>query len=406
MKTHIYVFCVLLLWMQFPVSGYSGSSADDGRREELVAKADSLRKEYRFQEALQLYRSVAGSILGHQEDSTALSPEDSLLLEKIQSRRIMAENGLSMKQYVSEPVVVARHVFSAEDFYLFYPMPDRSWRPVPNPLDSIPGHRFVNATYVPEGSTDIYFSAEDGTGVRNLYHTHLEDSLWTVPVLLDEGLTSSGDEIFPVVSPDGKTIYFSSAGLSVYELCSKARKLYREHQIDCIIIDYLQLMNASGARFGSRQEEVSTISRSLKGLAKELDVPVLALSQLNRTVEGREGLEGKRPQLSDLRESGAIEQDADMVLFVHRPEYYRIFEDEKGNDLHGKAQIIIAKHRKGGTGDVLLNFRGEFTRFENPNDTAASSPLSGEIIGSRINGADDMPVPPYDGFPGNEPLPF
>ena len=213
MKTHIYVFCVLLLWMQFPVSGYSGSSADDGRREELVAKADSLRKEYRFQEALQLYRSVAGSILGHQEDSTALSPEDSLLLEKIQSRRIMAENGLSMKQYVSEPVVVARHVFSAEDFYLFYPMPDRSWRPVPNPLDSIPGHRFVNATYVPEGSTDIYFSAEDGTGVRNLYHTHLEDSLWTVPVLLDEGLTSSGDEIFPVVSPDGKTIYFSSAGL-------------------------------------------------------------------------------------------------------------------------------------------------------------------------------------------------
>ena len=213
MKTHIYVFCVLLLWMQFPVSGYSGSSADDGRREELVAKADSLRKEYRFQEALQLYRSVAGSILGHQEDSTALSPEDSLLLEKIQSRRIMAENGLSMKQYVSEPVVVARHVFSAEDFYLFYPMPDRSWRPVPNPLDSIPGHRFVNATYVPEGSTDIYFSAEDGTGVRNLYHTHLEDSLWTVPVLLDEGLTSSEDEIFPVVSPDGKTIYFSSAGL-------------------------------------------------------------------------------------------------------------------------------------------------------------------------------------------------
>ena len=195
-------------------------------------------------------------------------------------------------------------------------------------------------------------------------------------------------------------------GMSIFELRTKARRLVREKGVELIMIDYLQLMNASGARFGSRQEEVSTISRSLKGLAKELDVPVLALSQLNRTVEGREGLVGKRPQLSDLRESGAIEQDADMVLFVHRPEYYRIFEDEKGNDLHGKAQIIIAKHRKGGTGDVLLNFRGEFTRFENPNDTAASSPLSGEIIGSRINGADDMPVPPYDGFPGNEPLPF
>ena len=136
-------------------------------------------------------------------------------------------------------------------------------------------------------------------------------------------------------------------GMSIFELRTKARRLVREKKVEIIMIDYLQLMNANGARFGSRQEEVSTISRSLKGLAKELDIPILALSQLNRTVEGREGLEGKRPQLSDLRESGAIEQDADMVLFVHRPEYYRIFEDEKGNDLHGKAQIIIAKHQIG-----------------------------------------------------------
>ena len=104
--------------------------------------------------------------------------------------------------------------------------------------------------------------------------------------------------------------------LSVFELRTKARRLVREHGVKIIMIDYLQLMNASGMRFSSRQEEVSTISRSLKGLAKELDVPILALSQLNRGVEGREGLEGKRPQLSDLRESGAIEQDADMVLFV------------------------------------------------------------------------------------------
>ena len=110
-----------------------------------------------------------------------------------------------------------------------------------------------------------------------------------------------------------------------------------------LMVDYLQLMNANGMRFNSRQEEVSTISRSLKGLAKELNIPVLALSQLNRTVEQRDGIEGKRPQLSDLRESGAIEQDADLVLFVHRPEYYRIFQDEKGNDLHGKAQIIICE---------------------------------------------------------------
>ena len=195
-------------------------------------------------------------------------------------------------------------------------------------------------------------------------------------------------------------------GMSIFELRTKARRLVREKGVELIMIDYLQLMNASGARFGSRQEEVSTISRSLKGLAKELDIPVIALSQLNRTVEGRDGLEGKRPQLSDLRESGAIEQDADMVLFVHRPEYYRIFDDGKGNDLHGKAQIIIAKHRKGGTGDVLLDFRGEFTRFDNPG-APAPPPLGGEIVGSRLNGGDDTPAPPYPDYPPMDgPLPF
>ena len=182
-------------------------------------------------------------------------------------------------------------------------------------------------------------------------------------------------------------------GMSIFELRTKARRLVREKGVKIIMIDYLQLMNASGARFGSRQEEVSTISRSLKGLAKELNIPVLALSQLNRTVENRDGLEGKRPQLSDLRESGAIEQDADMVLFVHRPEYYRLFQDEKGNDLRGKAQIIIAKHRKGRTGDVLLNFKGEYTRFDNIDEMR--SPIGGgEIIGSKING-DDNDFPPY-----------
>ena len=189
-------------------------------------------------------------------------------------------------------------------------------------------------------------------------------------------------------------------GLSVFELRTKARRLVREKGVKIIMIDYLQLMNANGMKFGSRQEEVSTISRSLKGLAKELNIPVLALSQLSRNVENREGLEGKRPQLSDLRESGAIKQDADMVLFVHRPEYYHIYQDEKGNDLHGMAQIIIAKHRKGSTGDVLLNFRGEFTRFQDPTEAAASSPAAadggGEIIGSRMNGGDVLPPPPGD----------
>ena len=194
----------------------------------------------------------------------------------------------------------------------------------------------------------------------------------------------------------GSPLYVDDTpGLSVFELRTKARRLVRDHGVKIIMIDYLQLMNANGMRFSRRQEEVSTISRSLKQIAKELDIPILALSQLNRGVESREGLEGKRPQLSDLRESGAIEQDADMVLFVHRPEYYHIYQDENGRDLHGMAQIIIAKHRKGATGDVLLNFRGEFTRFENPEDsnTNIENPGigGGEIVGSKINGGDSMP---------------
>lgn len=117
--------------------------------------------------------------------------------------------------------------------------------------------------------------------------------------------------------------------LSIFEFRTKARRLVREHHVEIIVIDYLQLMNASGSSFGSREQEVSTISRSLKGLAKELNIPIIALSQLNRGVENRtgNGADSKRPQLSDLRESGAIEQDADMVCFIHRPEYYKILED-------------------------------------------------------------------------------
>ncbi len=199
-------------------------------------------------------------------------------------------------------------------------------------------------------------------------------------------------------------------GMSIFEMRTKARRLVREKGVRIIMIDYLQLMNANGAKFGSRQEEVSTISRSLKGLAKELDIPVIALSQLNRTVENREGIDGKRPQLSDLRESGAIEQDADMVIFVHRPEYYHVYQDDKGNDLHGMAQIIIAKHRKGATGDVLLNFRGEFTRFQNPGDNfvGIQQDRGGEYIGSRVNGNEptggyDASVPFMPAEPGKAP---
>lgn len=180
----------------------------------------------------------------------------------------------------------------------------------------------------------------------------------------------------------GKPMFVDDTpSLSVFELRTKARRLVKEHGVKLIMIDYLQLMNASGMSFGSRQEEVSTISRSLKGLAKELNIPILALSQLNRGVENRPGgentLDSKRPQLSDLRESGAIEQDADMVIFIHRPEYYHLYKDENGNDLRGKAVIIIAKHRNGAVGDVLLTFKGQYARFENPDEETAT-PLPGE----------------------------
>lgn len=182
--------------------------------------------------------------------------------------------------------------------------------------------------------------------------------------------------------------------LSVFELRTKARRLVRDYGVKIIIIDYLQLMNASGMSYNSRQEEVSTISRSLKGLAKELNIPIIALSQLNRSVEQRVGNSAddpnsKRPQLSDLRESGAIEQDADMVCFIHRPEYYKIFKDSHGNDLRGIAEIIIAKHRNGAVGDVRLRFKGDFARFSNLSDEQAP-PLPGEensaiIRPSRMN---------------------
>ena len=149
--------------------------------------------------------------------------------------------------------------------------------------------------------------------------------------------------------------------LSIFEFRAKCRRLKMQHDIGMVLVDYLQLMTAGVDTRGSREQEVSMISRSLKAIAKELNIPIIALSQLNRSVESREG---RRPQLSDLRESGAIEQDADMVIFIHRPEYYNINTDEEGNSLKGVAEIIIAKHRNGPTGDVRLAFRKELAQFK------------------------------------------
>lgn len=156
-------------------------------------------------------------------------------------------------------------------------------------------------------------------------------------------------------------------GLSIRELRTKCRRLKAQHDIQMIIIDYLQLMsgNDGGGKGGpgNREQEIAAISRALKMLAKELYVPVIALSQLSRAVETRGG--DKRPQLSDLRESGSIEQDADMVCFLYRPEYYGITEDEMGNPTQGVGEVIIAKHRNGSLENVALKFIGKFTKFAN-----------------------------------------
>lgn len=160
--------------------------------------------------------------------------------------------------------------------------------------------------------------------------------------------------------------------LSVFELRAKCRRLKQQHNIELIIIDYLQLMTA-GSDKGNREQEISTISRSIKSIAKELNVPVIALSQLNRSVETRGG--DKKPQLSDLRESGAIEQDADLVSFIYRPEYYGITEYEDGMPTHGVGEFIVAKHRNGALDSVKLSFRGELAKFSDLESFNFNEPL-------------------------------
>jgi len=152
-----------------------------------------------------------------------------------------------------------------------------------------------------------------------------------------------------------------SPAQTVLEIRAKARRLKAEKNVGLIIIDYLQLMQGP-AKSESREREISHISRSLKSLAKELNIPVLALAQLNRAVEARTD---KRPQLADLRESGSIEQDADVVMFLTRPEYYNILKDENGDSLEGVAEVIIGKQRNGPTGNIKLAFIKEYARFEN-----------------------------------------
>jgi len=200
--------------------------------------------------------------------------------------------------------------------------------------------------------------------------------------------------------------------LSIFEFSTKARRLVKEHNVQILMIDYLQLMNASGSKFGNREQEVSMVSRALKALAKELNIPIIALSQVNRASTTRAAPNGssnandaKRPQLSDLRESGAIEQDADIVCFIHRPEYYKIEVDSQGRSTAGKAELIVAKHRNGSTGDVRLNFRNIYAKFTDdmgdevfyPSDPVGQDE-NGPIYGSKIN------EQPFDSDPSQPPF--
>lgn len=208
--------------------------------------------------------------------------------------------------------------------------------------------------------------------------------------------------------------------ISILELRAKCRRLKAQHDIQMVVIDYLQLMtgNVGKGAGGNREQEIASISRALKQLAKELDVPVIALSQLSRAVETRGG--DKRPQLSDLRESGSIEQDADMVLFLYRAEYYGITEDAAGNPTAGVGEVMIAKHRNGSLADIPLRFIGKYTKFDNletdtfgmddmggnsfPSGGSSEFDMSGAItLGSKVNQPESDPFGGEQSAPGPGP---
>ena len=173
----------------------------------LICKGDSLRQNYMFTESLSAY-SDALEALG----DSLLTHQDSILKLKISDKMLLSENGANMTRFVYSPNVIAKHKFSIEDFFLYYPLKDRSWRDVPAQLDSFPD-KYSRAIYAPAEDKSIYYSAADQDGIRNIYRTTFADTLWTLPTLLNEQMTSASNEIYPVVSEDGKYMYFASEGL-------------------------------------------------------------------------------------------------------------------------------------------------------------------------------------------------
>lgn len=202
MRKTTYIFVFALLFMQvFRLSAQTEKAVD------LVHRGDSLRLQYRFEDAADAYLSASEMLV-----DSLLTAEDSLFKLDISDRMLMAENGLNMSDYVYVPNVVARHMFSTDDFYLYYPLSDGVWRHSPSQLDTV-AHEYSKASYVPEGSRTIYWSAADKDGIRNIFRSEYQDTVWSVPALLNEHMTSPSDEIYPMLSPDGKKLYFSSAGL-------------------------------------------------------------------------------------------------------------------------------------------------------------------------------------------------
>jgi replicative DNA helicase len=194
--------------------------------------------------------------------------------------------------------------------------------------------------------------------------------------------------------------------LSVFDLRAKARRLVSQHGVKIIVIDYLQLMTAGGKAGGNREQEISMISRNLKALAKELAVPVIALSQLSRAVETRGG--SKRPLLSDLRESGAIEQDADIVSFIFRPEYYGMTEwdDDEHTPCEGQGEFIVAKHRNGGLDNIRLKFTGHLAKFSDLEEGFSSEFQSSMNADFPDDVFPDQRIEPKDAFGDDGDMPF
>ncbi len=182
--------------------------AQTERIDSLLLRGDSLRMEYRFEESLEAYSEAMEAA----QDSVFMLT-DSLKRIEVSDRILLSENGRNMAEYAYKPVVVARHRFHIDDFFLYYPLPDKSWRETPNQLDTMAAGRFSKALYAPEPSWEIYYSAQDADGIRNIYMTELQDTIWTYPSLLNENITSASNEIYPMLSPDGKSLYFASEGL-------------------------------------------------------------------------------------------------------------------------------------------------------------------------------------------------